>query len=77
MSKMLEGKCPEGEKRFSIINPTSYNGDGHWCIITCELNELEKFGFDDDEIKDIDSLEIGCRWANSMYGLNAQVIRLG
>lgn len=77
MSKTLDGHCPKGEKRFAIINPTLYNGDGHWNIIICELNELEELGFDADEIQEIDNIEIGCQWANSSYGLNAQVVRLG
>lgn len=67
-----------GEKRFAVINTTKYNDDGNWSIIVCNSNEeLESLGFDVDEIKDINDLQIGSRWSSSIYGLDAQVVRIG
>jgi hypothetical protein len=77
MSKLVNGTCPENEKRFAIINPTSYNCDGNWAVTICESNELGDLGLDDDEIKQVEQLEVGERWAESFYGLNAQIVRLG
>lgn len=77
MSKSINGTCSENEKQFAIINTTTYNNDGNYSIIVCKLDELESLGFDDDDIREIDSIMIGGRYTDTMYGLTAQVVRLG
>lgn len=73
--EVLNGNCKE--KRFAIINTTDYNNDGNYSIIVCKLDELEGLGFDDDDIREIDSIMIGGRYTDTMYGLAAQVVRIG
>lgn len=73
--EVLNGTCKE--KRFAIINTTTYNNDGKYSIIVCKLDELESLGFDDDDIREIDALMIGGRYTDTMYGLTAQVVRIG
>lgn len=77
--KYINGHIAENEndKRFAIINPTSYNEDGQWAITICGLEELEDCGFDDDERCQLDRLSVGESWEESFYGTNARVVRLG
>lgn len=74
--EVLNGTCSK-EKRFAIINTTDYNNDGNYSIIVCQLGELESLGFDDEDIREIDSIMIGGRYTDTMYGLTAQVVRIG
>ena len=75
--QIIDGNTNDGEKKFAIINTSDYNNDGNYSIIVCKLDELESLGFDDDDIREIDSIMIGGRYTDTMYGLTAQVVRLG
>lgn len=75
--EMVNGSCQKDEKKFAVINTTDYNHDGEWSVIVCKLEELESLGFDDDEIKEIDTIMIGGRYTDTMYGFTAQIVRIG
>lgn len=45
-------------KKFCLINTTSYNNDGNYQVIVCDLNELFNLGFDEDDRKWLEEMSV-------------------
>lgn len=44
---------------YCVINTTEYNDDGCWCVQTSTLDDLGGIGFDEDDRKRIEQLNVG------------------
>lgn len=67
----------EGEKCFLTANTTEYNWDGNCGVSVGDIEEMKKFGWSDEEdIKALESLEIGERYDSVDYYSTAFIIRL-
>ena len=67
-----------GEKCFLTANTTDYNCDGNCGVVVGGLEEMIEYGWcDKEDIKMLNSLEIGERYDSVDYGTTAFVIRLG
>ena len=68
----------DNEKCFMCCNTTEYNGDGNCGITIGDIETMKQFGWSDEEdIKALESLEIGERYDSADYYGTAFIIRLG
>lgn len=67
-----------GEKCFLTANTTDYNCDGNCGVVVGGIEEMIEYGWcDKEDIKKLNSLEIGERYDSEDYGTTVFVIRLG
>ena len=51
-------KIAGNTKKFCLINTTSYNNDGNYQVIVCDLNELFDLGFDESDRKWLEEMNV-------------------
>jgi hypothetical protein len=51
-------KITGNTKKFCLINTTSYNNDGNYQVIVCDLNELFNLGFDESDRKWLEEMSV-------------------
>ena len=51
-------KITGNTKKFCLINTTSYNNDGNYQVIVCDLNELFNLGFDESDRKWLEEMKV-------------------
>jgi hypothetical protein len=67
-------KTMDNSKIFSIINTANYCGDMGVLVVEGYTDELEDFGFGEEDIKEIDKLNIGASWVSDEYGVGGCVV---
>lgn len=73
MAKTIKGKTKEW-KMFCVINSTNYNNDAEYQVLVCAYNELPDWGFDEDDLSEIDKLEMDDKYQTDYLG--CYVIRI-
>ncbi len=74
----IDVNVKNGEKCFLTANTTDYNYDGNCGVSVGNIDRMIDFGWcDEEDIKKLNSLEIGERYDSEDYGSTAFVIRLG
>lgn len=74
MNVLNNFKTMDNSKIFSIINTANYYGDMGVIVVEGYADELEDWGFGEEDIKEIDKLNIGASWVSNEYGVGGCVI---
>lgn len=74
MNVLNDFKIKNNNKTFSIINTANYCGDMGVLVVEGRTDELEYWGFEDEDIKEIDKLNIGASWVSNEYGVGGCVV---
>ena len=70
----ISGKY-SGQRMYAIINTTNYNQDGCWSVIVTNHDELPKNGFNDSDMAEIQTMQVG-EQKTFDYGYDAQLVRI-